>query len=602
MSSGYPNGHAHQDYYNNMNNNNNNIINGRSMSTYRSPLAGILNDRRQDLIGKRSLAEFQHQQHQQQQLLLQQQASFYLRNVKPRSYSHNLADFSISPTTSGLSNVSRYGVPVMQNYNNNLGMMGNNIYQNTLRAGGYSLPAPVKQQQQVLVANNGNNNNNNHMMKQLQELEKQLLLDDEDVENDVSGVTNSEWSEMMSPPAILTKAENILSPSPTSSSSSSCASTSASPAAPVNITQLLTEAAGAVTDGKQDVASEILTRVSQYSNARGTPEQRLCFYITTALKTRMSVNAPKTTSDLYGKDHILSAQLLYDKSPCFKLGFIAANNAILEAGKKVHVLDFDIGDGVQYVYLLNEIAAAREAREARGDDIQTPFTLKLTTMADFGNGGVERLKLVGDELKALANKLGVTFWYNVLNLKLSEIDTTSLAVENDEILVVNFAFKLFRLPDESVTTENLRDEVLRRVKGLSPALVTVVEQELNGNTASFETRVSQACGYYLALLESLDATIGRDHSERVKIDEGLSRKIMNSVACEGRDRVERCEVFGKWRVRMSMAGFKPKAMSQLGDKVNSVTRGNPGFTVKEEGGGISLGWMGRTLTVASAWH
>ncbi|PWA52443.1 GRAS protein [Artemisia annua] len=437
------------------------------------------------------------------------------------------------------------------------------------------------------------------MMKQLQELEKQLLLDDEDVENDVSGVTNSEWSEMMSPPVILTKAENILSPSPTSSSSSSCASTSASPAAPVNITQLLTEAAGAVTDGKQDIASEILTRVSQYSNARGTPEQRLCFYITTALKTRMSVNEPKTTSDLYAKDHILSTQLLYDKSPCFKLGFIAANNAILEAGKKVHVLDFDIGDGVQYVYLLNEIAAAREAR---GDDIQTPFTLKLTTMADFGNGGVERLKLVGEGLKELANKLGVTFSYNVLNLKLSEIDTTSLAVENDEVLVVNFAFKLFRLPDESVTTENLRDEVLRRVKGLSPALVTVVEQELNGNTASFETRVSQACGYYLALLESLDATIGRDHSDRVKIDEGLSRKIMNSVACEGRERVERCEVFGKWRVRMSMAGFKPKAMSQLGDKVSSVTRGNPGFTVKEEGGGINLGWMGRTLTVASAWH
>ncbi|GJU01644.1 scarecrow-like protein 8 [Tanacetum coccineum] len=529
MSSGYPNGH--QDYYNN-------IINGRSMSTYRSPLAGILSDQRPDLIGKRSLAEFQH--HQQQQMLLQQQASFYLRNVKPRPYTHNnnLANFSISPTlssvssmtsSSGLSNVPRYGVPVMQNYNN-LGGMGNN-YQNTLRSNGYLLPAPVTEQ--ALVTNN--NENNNHMMKQLQELEKQLL----------------------------------------------------------------TEAAGAITDGKQDTASEILTRVSKYLNARGTPEQRLCFYITTALKTRMNVNEPKTTSDLYGKDHILSTQLLYDKSPCFKLGFMAANNAILEAGNRIHVLDFDIGNGVQYVYLLNEIAAAREAR---GDDIQTPFMLKLTTIADFGNGGVERLDLVGDNLKSLANKLGVTFSYNVLNLKLCEINTTSLAVKNDEVLVVNFAFKLFRLPDESVTTENLRDEVLRRVKGLSPALVTVVEQELNGNTASFETRVSQACGYYLALLESLDATIGRDHPDRVKIDEGLSRKIINSVACEGRDRVERCEVFGKWRVRMSMAGFKPKAPSQLGGNVNSVTRGNSGFVVKEESGGISLGWMGRTLTVASAWH
>lgn len=606
-------------------------LNNNQQGSYRSPLAGVLADpssqiglRRPDLMGKRSLAEFQH--HQQ----LQQQAAFFLRNVKQRPYNQHaspvsplsLIDFPNSPEVSSVSNMSsssslssvpRYGVPVMQqarpasvqsfnlgngNFN---GVMGN--YQHNNRGSFSRVPLPNLAAKQSAASQE----TEGKMMKRLQELEKQLLLDDEDGENDVSGVTNSEWSETIhnilgSTPVV--KPENTVSPSPTSSSSSSCASSSASPATPICPKQLLSDTAVAIADAKSESAREILTRLNQVSNALGTPEQRLSFYIASALRSRLNGNAT-TASELYGKDHILSTQLLYDKSPCFKLAFMAANDTILELGqakKNIHVVDFDIGQGVQYVYLLHEIAAARKV------DKETNISLKLTAFTDFYNGGADRLKLVGDGLNSLSNKLGVPFSFNISSLKLSDLNSSALMVEPSEVLVVNFAFKLYKFPDESVTTENLRDEVLRRVKGLSPALVTVLEQDLNANTASFETRVSQACGYYGALLESLEATFGRDNSERVRIEEGLSRKMMNSVACEGRDRVERCEVFGKWRARLSMAGFEPKPMSQLRaetlllTKVNSVTRGNPGFTVKEDGGGISFGWMGRSLAVASAWH
>lgn len=576
-----------------MNLNNNNINNNSSQNPYRSPLAGILTDsssnialRRPDLIGKRSLAEFQH--HQQ----LQQQAAFFLRNVKHRPLS--FVDFPSSPEISSVSNttslsIPRYGIPVMQqqlrpslNFN---GLINN--HNNNIRAKFCSHVTNVSHTQET------------KMMKRLQELEKELLLDDEegDNENEVSVVTNSEWSETIQSILNVTKPENILSPSP-SSSSSSCASSSTSPSTSINPHQLFSDAAAAISDGKSDTAVEILTRVNHLSNAHGTPEQRMCFYMVSALRSRMNMNE-KSSSELYGKDHILSSQLLYDKSLCFKLAFMAANATILEAGKKIHVVDFDVGQGLQYVYLLHEIAS--------NDEKTMPFSLKVTTFTDFGNGGVERLNLVGDNLKTLAVKLGVVFSFRVLDMKLMDLDTTSLKVEDGDVLVVNFGFKLYKLPDESVTTENLRDEVLRRVKGLSPALVILLEQELNGNTASFETRVSQVYGYYSALMESVDVTMSRDNSERVKLEEGVSRKMRNSVACEGRERVERCEVFGKWRARMSMAGFELRTMSQLRveslvSKVNSVTRGNPGFTVKEDGGGISFGWMGRTLTVASAWH
>ncbi|XP_076931969.1 scarecrow-like protein 8 [Bidens hawaiensis] len=602
MPSGFPG-----DYFN-VNNTGRSIPLNNNTTTpqYRSPLAD--SSSHMDLIGKRSLAEFQQQRH------IQQQAAFFLRNVKHRPYnplvdltsSPEISSVSINTTSSGSRSVPRYGVPVMQQFRsnsfNNLGngnfngVMGSNFHNsnnnNPSRVSLNNLTAKQSQETE------------GKMRKRLQELEKELLLDDEDGENDVvSGVTNSEWSETIQNilgGGPVTKPDNLLSLSPTSSSSSSCASSSASPAATICLTQLLADAAAAIADGKLDSATEIVNRIGQVANAGGSPEQRLSFCMTSALRARLSL-APAAVSELYGKEHILATQLLYDKSVCFKLGFMAANEAILDAGKQIHVVDFDIGKGVQYVYLLHVLATARDK------DAPTEVSLKITTFVDFGNGVVEVLNLVGDGLKSLANKLDVKFSFCVLNFSLSELDSASLMVEPDEVLVVNFAFKLYKLPDESVTTENLRDEVLRRVKGLSPALVTVVEQELNANTASFETRVSQVAGYYGALLESLDATMGRGESDRVRIEEGLSRKIVNSVACEGRDRVERCEVFGKWRVRMSMAGFEPRVLSQLNadsllQKVYSVSLGNPGFTAKEDAGGISFGWKGRTLTVASAWH
>ncbi|XP_030534162.1 scarecrow-like protein 8 [Rhodamnia argentea] len=377
-------------------------------------------------------------------------------------------------------------------------------------------------------------------------------------------------------------------------------------ASPVSICwkQSLMEAATAIYDGRADVASEILTRLSAVPNPKGNSEQKLMDYMLSALKSRVSpVENPPPVAELFTKDHMLSTQSLYDLSPCFKLGFMAANLAILEAASeqpsanKLHVIDFDVGQEGQYLNLLHALSARQAGSQS---------TLKITTLADNFNSE-ESLRLVGDRLSELAAKMGVRLEFNIVSQKLSELSRDSLGCEPDEVLAVNFAFKLYRMPDESVSVENPRNELLRRVKGLAPRVVTVVEQEMNGNTAPFMTRVGEALACYGALLESIESTGARDNSERARAEEGLSRKLRNSVACEGRDRVERCEVFGKWRARMGMAGFESKPLSQhvaesMKARLSSGNRVNPGFTVKEENGGVCFGWLGRTLTVASAWR
>lgn len=631
-----------------VNNNFGNFMQGGAQVPYGSQLSGIVPDpasqiahRRSDLIGKRSLVEFQQQQQQLQFLQQQRQGALglYLRNVKPRTYQQSSpisplsqVDLSALSSISSNSNSSamnaRYGVPILQQFRPQLGSMpsGNvnavningilpSASGNPNYASGFSFPNSVQNRgglgSEIMVGLE----TEKKMMNRLQELEKQLLDDNDEEEGDtVSAVTNSEWSEtiqcLISPAQTQTHSpieypnpnnKQQISPSPTSSTSS-CASSMESP--PITCPkQAISEAATAIAEGKNEVASEILTRLAQVGNVKGTSEQRLTAYMTSALRSRVSpVEYPPPVSELHGKEHEISTQTLYEASPCFKLGFMAANLAILDAVSdqrfcKLHVVDFDIGEGGQYLHLLYALAARKA---------ETPTALKITTFSEIG-GGDQQIRAVEDALQKQAQTAGVCLSINVISCSINELSRENLAVESDEALIVNFAFKLYKLPDESVTTENLRDELLRRVKALSPKVVTVVEQELNGNTAPFVARVNEASGYYGALFDSLDATVPRENMVRVRIEEGLGRKMANSVACEGRDRVERCEVLGKWRARLSMAGFNAMPMNQhvadsLRSKLNSGTRGNPGFTISEQAGGIGFGWMGRTLAVASAWR
>ncbi|XP_062120352.1 scarecrow-like protein 8 [Humulus lupulus] len=610
MQSGYTGAGGLPDFYTNGRSTMNNVP---SQPPYHRPqLPGLYIDptasriARQNptaLIGKRNLAEFQshHQQYNPNLGLVQQN---YLRSVKPRTFQQSspispLSPMEFSPTATTVSESSscsssspassqRYGLPLPQQHLRPQPIQG------------MSYVNPVQNRVPVV------DSEKKMMNDRLQELEKQLLDDNDEEEGDpVSAITNnsnSEWSETIQNLISPNQTQKPVSPSPTSSSSSSSSSV-ASPAILTCSKQSIMEAALAISDGKTEAANEMLTRLfTQVSNPRPTSEQRVLEFLSSALKSRVKPEEnPAPVKELFSQEHAAATQHLYDLSPCFRLGFSVANFAILDAtltddsavNNKVHVIDFDIGYGGQYADLLQKLSERQNGQ---------PLSLKITTLADNG-GNQERLKNVEEKLSQLARRLGVTFKLNVQSNRISELSRDSLGCEPDEPIAVNFAFKLYRMPDESVSTENHRDNLLRRVKAMAPRVVTVVEQELNTNTAPFMARVSETCAYYSALLDSVDPAGTRDNSERVRVEEAVSRKVGNSVACEGRDRIERCEVFGKWMARLSMAGFELRPLSQSAKaRLSSGNRFHNNLSVKEENQGICFGWMGRTLTVASAWR
>jgi hypothetical protein len=174
-----------------------------------------------------------------------------------------------------------------------------------------------------------------------------------------------------------------------------------------------------------------------------------------------------------------------------------------------------------------------------------------------------------------------------------------------EALVVNFAFQLHHMPDESVSTVNERDQLLRLGKGLNPKLVTVVELDVNTNTTPFFQRFVEAYNYYSAVFESLDVTLPRESQDRMNVErQCLARDIVNTVACEGEDRIERYEVAGKWRARMTMAGFISSPMStNVSDEIRKLVKAYcDRYKIKEEKGALHFGWEDKNLIVASAWR
>ncbi|KAJ3706890.1 hypothetical protein LUZ61_010595 [Rhynchospora tenuis] len=468
---------------------------------------------------------------------------------------------------------------------------------------------------------------NDSVRNRLQELERQLLCDDEDEEPSVSGsvVINSEWDDTiqqildistLSPPApppvpqlpvMGTTQIQPLSSSPSNSSSSTASSSaSCSPPAPATPPrQLLADTASAIAEGNLETALANMAVLKRNVNPNGDAEQRLTAMMASSLAARINSSsatqlpAGNAIAELCGLEQRKAIQLLHDTSPCFKLGFLAANLAILRStdGSQLHLIDFDIGTGSQHAGLIQALGASRRN-----------VVFKITVVSDptspFTAAAVSQTKSVVDRLKKAAEHAAVDLRFNIVTCRVSELDRVKLGCEPGETLAVNLAYVLSRVPDESVSPANPRDELLRRVRSLGPHVVTLVEQEMNGNTAPFTTRFTEACGHFGAILDSLQVSWSRNSMERSQVEAALARKAVNLVSKEGAERVERCEVLGKWRARMSMAGLAPISLgpdiaNQLRARLNSA---NPGFMVKEESGGIGFGWTSRILTVASVWR
>lgn len=371
-----------------------------------------------------------------------------------------------------------------------------------------------------------------------------------------------------------------------------------------DLKQLLTASALAVSNNDFLMAQWLISELRQIVSVSGEPIQRLGAYMLEGLVARLSALGTSIYKSLKFKQpasfELLSyMHMLYEVCPYFKFGYMSANGAIAEAMKdedRVHIIDFQIGQGSQWIPLIQAFGARPGG----------PPQIRITGVDDYtsayARGG--GLNIVGRRLSKLAESFKVPFVFNAASVSACDVRAENLGVRSGEAVAVNFAFMLHRMADESVSTENHRDRLLRMVKRLNPKVVTLVERELNTNTAAFYPRFVEALDYYTAMFESIDVTLSREHKDRINVEQHcLARDVVNIIACEGRERVERHEPFGKWRSRFKMAGFSPYPLSSLVNATIKTLLENycDKYSLEERDGALFLGWLNRHLVASCAW-
>lgn len=372
-----------------------------------------------------------------------------------------------------------------------------------------------------------------------------------------------------------------------------------------DLKELLCACANAIYNNDMHMADCLMTQLRQMVSVSGEPMQRLGAYMLEGLVAKLASSGSSIYKALRCKEpasaELLSyMHILYEICPYFKFGFMSANGAIAEAMKeesRIHIIDFQITQGTQWLTLIHALSARPGG----------PPSIRITGIDDptsvYARGG--GLEIVGQRLRKVAEACKVPFEFHAAAISGTEVQLENLGIRPGEAIAVNFAIVLHHMPDESVGTQNHRDRLLRLAKSLSPKVVTLVEQEANTNTAPFVPRFIETMNYYLAIFESIDVSLPREHKERINVEQHcLAREIVNIIACEGHERVERHELLGKWRSRFTMAGFTPCPLSSyVNTTIKTLLQSYcDKYTLEERDGALYLGWMNRAIIASCAWR
>ncbi|XP_052118012.1 scarecrow-like protein 28 [Arachis duranensis] len=368
------------------------------------------------------------------------------------------------------------------------------------------------------------------------------------------------------------------------------------------LVSLLTACVEAI--GTKNIAAinHFIAKLGDLASPRGTSSMsRICSYFTEALAIRVTrlwphifhITIPRELDRVVEDENGTALRLLNQITPIPKFLHFTSNEMLLRAfeGKdRVHIIDFDIKQGLQWPSLFQSLASRSNP----------PSHVRITGIGE----SKQDLNETGDRLAGFAEALNLPFEFHGVVDRLEDVRLWMLHVKENETVAANCVFQLHKTLYD-VNGGALRD-FLGLIRSTNPAMVVVAEQEAEHNDMRLEARVCNSLKYYSALFDSVEHCLEGDSSARRKIEEMFGREIRNIVACEGSDRLERHEGFGKWRKMMvEQGGFRclgvterERVQSQLLMKMYPCDS----YSVRNHSSeALSLCWMDIPLFTVSAW-
>ncbi|XP_066363090.1 scarecrow-like protein 9 [Miscanthus floridulus] len=373
----------------------------------------------------------------------------------------------------------------------------------------------------------------------------------------------------------------------------------------VDLRTLLIHCAKAVATDDRLLASELIKKVRQHSSrVDGECCQRLAFYFVNGLEARLAGTGSQLFHKMLAKriseDDVLKVYNFYlAVCPFNRASYTFANQTFMETSaghSRVHIVDFGVCTGFQWPSLIQLFGEQGVPPRLRITGIEVPRP---------GFSPLENIERAGKLLADYANMYKVPFQYQGIYSRYEDIQIEDLNIDEDEVLIINCMYQMKNLGDETVAMNSARDRVLKIMRRMNPKVF--IFGILNGSYSSpfFVTCFKELLFHYSSLFDMLDMSAPRDNEERKLLEGGmLGREILNIVACEGADRIEKPETYQQWQARCHKAGFEQLSLDPAIMKLVLWMKKefyHEDFVADEDNGWLLQGWKGRVLYAVSKW-
>ncbi|KAF5735614.1 scarecrow-like protein 3 [Tripterygium wilfordii] len=381
----------------------------------------------------------------------------------------------------------------------------------------------------------------------------------------------------------------------------------------LRLIQLLLTCANHTSSGNLHRADACLRQISKLASISGDSMQRLAAYFASALAIRLVKRWPglykalnKTQKPSSELDR--ARPLFVQAFPYLSLAYAIMGRTLLQCmmeERVIHIVDLGFGDSKLWVPLLRSFA----------NSLDGPPHLRITCVHE--NKSV--LEKLGRGLVKEAERLRIPFHFSPVNVGLRELTLDQVQVRSGEAMaLISFNLHVLLTEDDRVDAQfgpkknnnGIKDckklnEFLSMVRSMSPKILFLVGKEADHNLGRLVDRFIESLHYYSAVFDSIEVTFGGKASEdRFVVEEMFGREIENIVACEGLERLERHERYGRWAVRFGRAGFRPVGLwyGYMDDAKKMLEAcGKEGYKITSERQSLMICWHDRPLYSVSAW-
>lgn len=391
--------------------------------------------------------------------------------------------------------------------------------------------------------------------------------------------------------------------------------------------QLLNLCAGAIASKNIGRTQHLMWVLNELASFTGDGNQRLAAYGLKALFCR--ITGGKEASATYirpfhhqektlGPKAVHRALVTFHEfSAWHQVAYTVTNETLLEvfAGKShLHIVDVGIIKGLQWPILIDALSNRPGG---------PPTKLRITTIrhqnATAKTTGSKQVDAESADfmsrLVTFAKVLGLHCELNMYVGPLENIKKEDLKLEDGEVLAVCCQFRLHRLsnlvPKSSrhSPTPHLspRDAFLDFLSSLKPSVLVVSENDADMLSENFLTRFKEIINFWWTFFDSTHIAFnGREPEAQQIVEYEGSMIMLNGIACEGVERIERNDRQDNWMSRIRRAGFVPMCISEDTKKTVQVLLQNTAsvhWSVRysQNTNCVNMSWKDQPVNFTSLW-